>query len=266
MRQIFSWRIRRQLAALGLALLVFGGIGFWVIARSLPEASCFDRRRNNGEVGVDCGGPCAPCELADPKPLSIFWARFARASGSAYDAVALVENMNYLLSSAAVEYEFTLLDTLGVIGRRTGTTFIYQQERLYIVEPNIETSREPVRVEFAVRKVAWQAAGAPQPPLVVERRVYLVEETNGKRQGAVEAQILNAGPYGFREVEVYVVVFDAAGNVIGANRIIAENLSAGERRIIRSIWPEPLPGEVARIEVYPRVNLFDPAAITRPEP
>ena len=265
MRQIFSWRIRRQLSALLLVFLVIGGFGLWVVARSLPEASCFDGRRNRGEVGIDCGGPCAPCELANPKPLSIFWARSVRASGEAYDAVALVENANDVLSSAAVEYEFTLLDKFGVIGRRPGTTFIYPQERLYIVEPNIRTSREALQVEFAVRKVAWQAAGAPRPSLVVERRAHVVREENGKMQSVVEAQILNAGPYRFREMEVHVAVFDEAGNVIGANRIVAEDIFPGERRTVRSIWPEPLPGDAARIEVYPRVNLFDPAAIVLPE-
>jgi|GEM_PF-1476044 len=28
----------------------------------MVSSSCFDGVRNNGEVGVDCGGPCPPCE------------------------------------------------------------------------------------------------------------------------------------------------------------------------------------------------------------
>lgn len=38
-----------------------------------PEPSCFDGIMNNGELGVDCGGPCPPCSnTAPPFLLAVF--------------------------------------------------------------------------------------------------------------------------------------------------------------------------------------------------
>lgn len=261
---ILSWRARRQLAAVLAVLLVIGGVVFWYGRRFLPVPTCFDDRRNGGEIDVDCGGPCAPCELKNPRPLSIFWARAARVGVERYDAVALAENANETLSSAAVRYEFTLFDELGVIGRKTGVTYIYPQERRYIIEPGITTSREPVRIEFTILGVEWQALRPETPILVIEKRAYAVEEQDGKEQGVAEAQILNGGTLGLREVAVDFIVFDEGGNVIGANTVAVEDFSGDESRAVRSIWPEPLAGTVGKIEVYPRANMFDPNAIIRP--
>ncbi len=263
MNGLLSWRARRQIAPLLLLILVLGGIGFGYGRRLLPEASCFDNKRNQKEIGIDCGGPCQSCEAKNPRALEIFWARAARASRDAYDAVALVENPNEELSSAAVRYEFTLLDHLGVIGRKTGATYIYPQERRYIIEP-VSTRREPVRVEFKILGVEWRVLRPETPQIVVEQRTHSVEEEDGKKQSVVEAVLLNAWALGLGEAAVDFIVFDEAGNVIGANTIAVENLAAGERRSVRSIWPEPLAGTIGKIEVYPRANLFDPEIIIKP--
>ena len=213
---------------------------------------------------MDCGGPCRACELKSPAPLSIFWARAGMAGPNAYDSIALVENPNQSLSSAKVEYEFILLDELGIIGRRTGETYIYSQERLYVIEPNIETSREALRVEFRVTHIEWQLNQERPPVFIVERREHSVVQADGVKQSMVEAQFLNVNPLDFREVETSVVVFDTDGNLIGANRILTENLSAGSRGVIKSIWPGAFGGVVGKIEVIPRVNLFDSDVIIRP--
>ena len=262
---MISWRVRRQLAVIVILAAIAGGVVLWLIGRSLPAASCMDNRRNHGEIDVDCGGPCAPCELKNPKPLSVFWARFGRAGEGAYDVAALVENPNQTLSSDLVRYEFTLLDQYGIIGHTAGTAYIYPGERLTIIEPNMRTSREPVRVEFSVERVVWQSGNFERPPLTVERREHTVNEDGGKKHSMIEAQIFNSGPLRFRNMEVTVTVFDDAGNLIGANRVLAENISPNERRTVFSIWPDILPGAVARIEVTPRVNLFETDAIVKPQ-
>lgn len=264
-RTMFSWRVRRQLAAIAVVLALVGGITVWFVGRSLPDASCTDNRRNHGETDVDCGGPCSPCELKNPKPVSIFWARFGRASADAYDLAALVDNPNQTLSSDLVAYEFTLLDEYGIIGEKSGTAYIYPGERLAIIEPNVHTAREAKRVEFSVTRVVWKGTAPARPQLIVERREHRIREDEGKQQSVVEAQILNAGPHRYRAADIDFLVFDDAGNLIGANRIVMEDIGPQERRTVTSIWPQPLAGAVAAIEVYPRVNLFAPGTIVAPQ-
>lgn len=265
MAALLSWRAQRQITPVILLVLALAGIGFRYGRRFLPETSCFDNKRNQKEIGVDCGGPCRPCEVKNPRPLTIFWARSMRSSADSYDAVAFVENPNEVLSSAKVSYEFTLLDQFGVIARRLGATFIYPHERFYIIEPAISTSREAIRVEFSIAGIDWQLRSAEPPPLVVERRTHTVEEEDGRKHSVVEAQIFNSSVLSFRQIETDFVVFDEAGNVIGANRVASDNLSAGGRSSVKSIWPLPFIGPIGRIEVRPRVNIFDPALIHKPQ-
>lgn len=264
MAELFSWRGRRQIVPVLVLILILAGIGFWFGRRLLPEASCFDDKRNQKEIGVDCGGPCEPCEVKNPRPLTIFWARAIRSSASSYDAVAFMENPNEVLSSAKVSYDFTLLDQFGVIARRANSTYIYPHERLYIIEPAVPTTREVVKVEFSITGIDWQLRPAEEPSLVVERRTHAIQEEDGKKQSVVEAQIFNAGVSALRELEIGFIVFDKSGNGIGANRILTEELAAGERRIVKSIWPAPLSGEIGIIEVHPRVNIFDENSTIKP--
>lgn len=262
---MFSWRARRQLAVIGIITAVIGGVVLWFSSRFIPTPTCFDNRQNRGEVGVDCGGPCAPCELKNPKPLSVFWARIAPAGGDLYDAAALVENQNQALASGDIRYEFTLFDELGLIARKIGTTFIYPQERLIIAEPALRTTRKPARVEFRVTGITWRTSQESSPVIIVEHRDYTITQEEEKKKSVVTADIFNASPFAFRAFEVTVAVFDVAGNLIGANKIAGDNLAAGGRVKIKSLWPSALLGDVEKIDIIPRVNLFESDTVVKPQ-
>ena len=263
---MFSWRARRQLAVFALIAAVAGGIAFWVALKFVPSSTCSDNRKNQGELGIDCGGPCGPCELKKPRNVSIFWARFGHAAPGVFDAVALVENPNETLSSGAVQYEFAFFDDIGEIGRRVGTTFIFPQERIYVVEPNIQLVREPTRVEFKILAApAWQLTSGELPTLVVQDRKYQIRDIGGHNQSVAEATIANASPLDFRRMETAIVVLDRDGNVIGANRVVNEGINAGTSVHVVSLWPTALPGEVVTIEVRPRVNILVPDAVIKPQ-
>lgn len=169
-----------------------------------------------------------------------------------------------MLSSDAVRYTFILLDAYGIIGEKTGTTYVYPGERLTVVEPAIAAARDAERIEFEVATVAWKDAPYDRPRLIVERRDHMVRRDGRKTQSVAEAEILNADTRHFRRMEVTFALFDEAGNLMGANRVLAENVLPGERYVVRSAWPHELIGSVARIEVTPRVNFFEPDAVITP--
>lgn len=61
--------------------------------------TCFDGIKNGAETGVDCGGPCSPCELVEmPKPLG-------------------EKDFTFLLTSLAIILILTILTSLFVIYR-----------------------------------------------------------------------------------------------------------------------------------------------------
>mgnify|MGYP001584430161 FL=1 len=257
---MFSWRGRRQLIVVLIAVFVVGYVALQNFRKLIPAPTCSDQRKNQGEVETDCGGPCAPCELRNPAPISIFWAKSVAVRPNDYDVAAYVRNPNEVLSSANVEYEFTLFDSLGVVARRAGSTFLFPQEQAHIIEANLETTREPIRVEFRITKVDWKFFQTGRPSLVVERRRYTTEDSGDKKQGVVEATLANRTSYSFRRVEVVILALDSDGNLLGVNRTLVDNLLAGTSQDIRSTWPIAFKKEVATLEIDPRVDIFDPSA------
>ena len=71
--------------------------------------------------------------------------------------------------------------------------------------------------------------------------------------------------FNLRTAEINFVVLDKNGNLLGVNRTQIDNLSSGARREVRTTWPEPLKGDIASIEIDPRVNVFDPTIILKPQ-
>jgi len=242
---MLSWRAKRQLIIASIPVLLILGLGFLFFQRFLPEPTCFDNKKNQGELGVDCGGPCEPCATCADKILN---------QGEEQE----------VLYSAGMEYEFTLFDEFGLIARKVGRTFILPQERTHVIEANLNTTREPSRVEFKILNIDWQFKKLEQPNLVIERRDYKIIEIDGKKQSLVEASVLNKTPFNFREIVVNFAVLDAEGNLLGANRVLVESLLAGSRQTVKSIWPQELKGRATTIIVEPRVNFFDPTIIIKP--
>jgi|SRR3989344_2254837 len=262
---MLSWRAKRQLIALLVIAIPFALVAFWAIGRIIPAPSCTDNAKNQEETGVDCGGPCAPCELRYPKPVTVFWTRIVPVTTDAYDAAAEIENSNENLSSAVVEYEFELQDELGPVAFRSGKTFLLAQEKIHVIESNIKTSREPQRVVFKIKTVEWQLRKETKPTLVVERRDYKVRKDANKTRGLIETSIFNRSPLNFKDTEVRAIVLDPDGNLLGANKVIIDKFLSGTREVVVLIWPEELKGEIVSIIIEPRVNTLDLGTILAPE-
>ena len=130
-----DFRARRQLAVLGVIALVVGGIGFLIFRAGLPDPSCQDNRKNQGEEDTDCGGPCASCALREQKPVEIFWTRFVQVRANTYDVAAEVRNPNVRIAAVFFDYEFKLFDTAGVaVVSRRGRAFLYPGETAHLIE------------------------------------------------------------------------------------------------------------------------------------
>lgn len=262
---MLSWRAQKQLIIFSILGVTFGGAILFGVYYATPSGSCTDVHRNQGEEDIDCGGPCAPCALKHPKGIVSLWARSFETRAKIYDVAAQIENPNEGLSSVDVVYEFTLFDRIGPIAKKIGHTFLFAQEKVVILETNLETLRPPQGVNFKILNVTWNASREPLPGLIVEKHEYKIINEDGKKKSAVDVSILNNSPFGFREVEVQFLVVDPTDTLIGINKVIVEDLLAGARVNARSLWPGLLKGEVARVSIQPRVNIFDPSMILKPQ-
>lgn len=261
---MFSWRSQRRIGAILVVFTffgIFGAVSYWRF-KALP--TCSDNVKNQDELAVDCGGGCDPCELKNPKDVSVIWARAVPVTNTVVDAAAFVKNVNEILASPSLEYRFTLSDENGVVAERVGKTYLYPQERTYIVEANIPVARTPTRVEFSIVRSEWQIYRGSPPNITVHGKGYTLEqETASSSRSVVEAELFNDSPFDFRTVDVNFLLFDKDENLVGVNKTIVERFLTRTDREARTVWPEVVEGGVVSVIVEPRVNAFSPTWVLR---
>lgn len=257
---MFSWRAKRQLAALLFVVAVLGVAWFFAVQPFLPGPTCTDGRRNQHEIGIDCGGPCGPCEVRNPLPFTIFWSRAVAVGERMYDVAAEIQNQNETLSAASLAYRFVMRDQRGEIATISGTTFVYPQERLHIAETirlDREADRIPTEVAFEIVDATWELREIERPNIVVEQRDYSVREVLGKKQSTVEARLANRTDFDFRNAEARILVFDKEQNLLGASLVVFENFESRSVQTVQATWPITFPRDPGPIIVEARANALD---------
>ena len=260
------WRFKRQFIALMIFFAIIGLAVFGAYKKFIPASTCFDNRKNQNEVDVDCGGPnCISCTLLKVQNIQIISKTFIEARPGSYDAVAFIQNPNYYYRSPQVEYEFELLDAnQATIALRSGNTFINQDEQFRIVEPDIRTSIKAASVLFRITKVSWEKhlVGAKYidpvtPDVALTGRQYSIEKNNlGQNQSIVRTGIYNNTPRMVSRAYVSIFLLDTNKNIVGTDKKIVENLESGENRPLTFTWPQEIKTPVDSIVGEVRINSF----------
>lgn len=254
---VVSWAAKRKLIYFAIIAGVVIGIGTLFLALFYPEdtSSCFNGVRDMGEQGVDCGGDCERlCLLQVTDPVTL-WSRFLKTGQGSYDVIALVENQNLQGAAPRVPYSFKLYDSNNIlIVERQGETFANPRERLVIFESNLQTGeRIPARVLFKLGEIQeWRHLSLEMPELAIEDREFEPSETRPR----LRANLVNRTFSDFEDIEIAALLFNSAGNVIGASRTLVSRLEKDERQEIVFLFPQPVEQMPARIDISPRINLL----------
>lgn len=103
---------------------------FWV---KKITGTCYDGIQNQGEKGVDCGGPCPPCELKEK--IVIQSLNYLINSDKTLDIVAKIENKEEALGLKNLRYQFLIYDLDNVLKDIiNGETLLLPGELRYIVK------------------------------------------------------------------------------------------------------------------------------------
>lgn len=236
-------------------LFIFSALFGIYFAYIKTPATCTDNRKNQGEAEADCGGPCAPCAFKYQKEIEVFFARFVPVRANTYDIVAKVQNPNSHLAANPLSYRMRLFDDQGVeIGRRENITFIYPNDRIYIIEPNFVSERRVARAETEIlgSGTKWEYVEELRPELTLGNKAYAL---NPDGPGAsVTAELVSKSLFGFQRVEIRAALLDQEGNIIGVAKTIAEAVRPNESRKIELIWPQAPQGMVTTIDLEARAN------------
>lgn len=248
-----SWSTRRKSIYIGGTLLVFLfalALPLWYVTYKPP--SCTDGLKNQGELGTDCGGPCALlCKAQALSPI-VHWQRAFKVKDGLYNALSYVENPNLDSGIERISYRFKLYDSDNLlIYERVGETFIPPQKIFGIFESNITTgSRVPTRTLFEfLGSPVWKTNFISEPMLVVSNKIF--SEQDGLPY--LTASLENRSGSSVYQVEVVAILYDDMDNVIASSRTIVESISKGAAASLVFTWPAALDKPVNRIEFTYRV-------------
>jgi hypothetical protein len=235
---------------------VVGGIYFLFLK---PTPSCFDGVQNEGEQGVDCGGPCGksclPSDIQQISPLGTVHV-FTPTKGHATVLVQL-ENVNADLAAELFDYTITIrgADGSSTVAMVSGTSFAYADETKYLVVPNESVSDTPSTADISIGNIQWlDAAKMGLVPQFAFTNITSVAGADG--YATVSGNITDRDASSFSNITIVAVFKDAAGMPIGASETELDSISPGVTQNFSISYPL-LPNEnisATEIKAYAERN------------
>lgn len=246
-----SWGGKRKSTIILVALLIVAiPIAIYLFDFFNRPPSCFDKKQNQGEEGIDCGGPCTKlCGEAIIEPL-VIWKRFFRVAPGVYTLGALIENQNAVAMANDAEYTFELYKDEALLERRSGRIDLNARSFTPIIESNVTTGQiVPNRIEFSLKteNVDWQRQEELNFDLLVtdERIVQL------SPQPRIDAVVTNTSLETIRDAEIAIVLTDSRKNVMGISKTFISEIASKDKKNIVFTWPTPFEDTVANIDIIP---------------
>lgn len=244
-----SWRMRQRnkyIFGTLIIIIIIVGVPAYFLWESEP--TCFDGVQNQGEKGVDCGGPCkALCDF-QVSDINILWSRSFEVIDGMYNSVAYIENPNFKGGIRSIPYTFKLRDEENVIvAEKNGTTFVPPGKIVPVFEPSIKVGeRVPQRTTFKLnRDSKWVDLEDYNDPLEVQN----IKREFDQRSPKIKADIVNTSVENISEVDVVAVVFNRKGNAIGASQSFIPEIAGGESTSVVFTWPESFEQSVVQVDI-----------------
>lgn len=231
------WAIRRRISIVGII------IAFLMITVVLPYAythreipSCTDGKLNQGEHGVDCGGPCAIFCKAEAKELNVLWTKVFPIRTGDYDVVAYVENPNFEIGIQKFTYTTKLYDNKGdIIASRESEGFARPSERFTLFTGGLLTGDKiPANASIEINPDFDWVSTIKSPTLF---SVTDKELSSPDQKPKLTALIHNLTPDIYRNVDVSSIIYDSKNNPIGVSNTSVEKLSGGGVENLIFTWP-----------------------------
>lgn len=244
-----SWSGKRKLGYLGAfvgAIALFAGVPVFFSIYERP--TCEDGKMNQGERGVDCGGPCAQLCSADYTSPRIFWTYQTRVVPGVYNVMAYGENPNQSVGAENVPYSFKLYDAEGLlVAEKKGRGSIPPGGKFALFEGGIQTGkREPVRATVELlSSLEWVLSRA-----YTSLRTLSIDVSSGDTGTRAEARIKNEYiNTTITEINAVVILYDAEGNRVAFSKTRVESIAPGETQTLYFTWPETVADQVVKTEL-----------------
>ncbi len=236
-----SPRLVKQLLYGALYILIIFII-FWLIYILFlkPAATCFDKIKNQGETGIDCGGPCSLCEITQLKPLAVDWAMALPARENEISVLAGIANPNSDFGAQTFSYQFKIIGPFGALLKTVESqSFIYSGEKKYLLEPSLKINFKDIsRVELSINKesVVWKSKTELAKP-DLDTLSYKTEIINGN--ATVKGILQNKNPLSISQVKIVAILYNSQGSsILNASYTTLTDLKGYEQRAFVIEFPK----------------------------
>jgi len=247
---LIPWTVKRQLTFLLIIVSAVAAVVFllWFVSN---KPTCFDKKQNQGEEGIDCGGPCEAC-LGTVKNLVVSWSKPFKLKGDVYDVAALVENPNLFLALPSLKYQFKLYDENNIlVAVRDGETFFNPGEKFVIFETGIETGeRTPKRAFIELEEnPRWKRIEKEIAQLVVSGKEFV-----NIPFPRLTAKISNKSVFPAGKISAVAVLYDGEGNAKAVSSASVGVVDGMSSRLVSFTWPEPFAEAPVSSKVFLRTS------------
>ena len=242
-----SWSARRKLIVFLIVLVALGiVVGLPAFFAFYHAPSCFDGIQNEGEQGVDCGGPCTKlCQAGFAAPQEL-WATSSQVVSGIYNLLAYAANPNPGVGAPSVSYDFKLYDSDGIlIAERAGETSVPAQTNFAVFEPSVSTgARAPYRTFFEFTNAPEWQFSATTSPLSVPNSTFQTSSTTSR----LIATVSNAALSDENNIYVTAILYAVNGNVLAFSKSLIPTITALGTADVSFTWPYQIAGTVVKKE------------------
>lgn len=216
-------------------------VGYGLFVKSAP--SCFDGKQDQGELGVDCGGPCAMTCTAGLQPVSVLSTNIFQSTPGHETFLAKIAGVNPGLAAQYFTFSFDLRDASGtVLESFPGSSFLYPSEVKYLTLVN-----QPVTASVTANPTATWTLTIPSadtqwvsgssfgaiPILTVQN----VSTQIGSSTAIASGQLMNGDTATFNSIFIVAVFKDANGNPIGASQTEIDSIAPNQTKNFSVSYP-----------------------------
>lgn len=252
-----SWAARRRFLILSiLGALALAVIALVYIATIRHVPTCTDSIQNQGEEGVDCGGPCPYlCTMNEAAPTVLFTKPIPNGAGRT-DVIAEVENKNADAGAKSVPYTVSLFDASHTLVQKVnGTLDLPPSASVPVYIAGVASGEQTVDSAFLSidsSSVFWYRLTTD--PRIVPAVTHIAESGTSDTP-VIQATLSNPSVAPLSQVRAIVMVRDGSGNVIAASRTVVPSIPAQGTATATFTWNAAFSGDAVSVEVLPVVPL-----------
>lgn len=254
-------RKSKQTSIITIYLIIFFVLGAALAFHFKSDPTCSDEKQNQGEKGIDCGGPCAPCEnLGEVEDLEIIKKEFVYDTEDKYDIVFKVKNPNQKIGAEKIDFSVKASGKNNevLLDLTADNKFILPGEEKYIFINGIDPGSEPSGLDVQIKNVQWNKnIKLIDPKLVILNKNYQRETGGSPYFSKASGTLVNNSNSDFNIVKVKVLLRDEKGKLLAVNYQTINTLRSEEKRDFIIHFPHNFSGSVADLEVYPETNIYD---------